>query len=84
MHSNSMKHVTPQQQVWALLQTDDQRAILAANLRHLKKLTQEDICYGIIAFLRWGIIRPFEDQWVNRHFQSLVLFLRTEKELGNL
>ena len=79
-----MKFITPQQQVWALLQTDDQRAILAANLRHLKKLTQEDICYGIIAFLRWGIIRPFEDQWVNRHYQSLVLFLRTEKELGNL
>lgn len=79
-----MKFISPQQQVWELLQTDDQKAILAANLRHLKKQTQEDICYGIIAFLRWGIIRPFEDQWVNRHYQSLVLFLRTEKELGNL
>ena len=79
-----MRHVTPQQQVWELLQTDAQKAVLAAHLRHLKKPTQEDICLGIITFLRWGIIRAFEDQWVNRHYQALVLFLRTEKELGNL
>lgn len=79
-----MKHVTPQQQVWEMLRTDDQKAILAANLRHVKYRTQEDICYGLIAFLRWGIIRPFEDKWVNRLFQSLVLYLRTEKELGSL
>lgn len=79
-----MKHVTPQQQVWEMLRTDNQKAILAANLRHVKHRTQEDICYGLIAFLRWGIIRPFEDQWVNRLFQSLVLYLRTEKELGSL
>ena len=84
MHSKDMEHITPQQQVWAMLRTDDQKAIVAANLRHLKKVTQEDICYGLIAFLRWGIIRPFEDQWVNRLFQSLVLYLRTEKELGSL
>lgn len=79
-----MKHVTPQQQVWEMLRTDNQRAILAANLRHVKYHTQEDICYGLVAFLRWGIIRLYEDQWVNRLYQSLVLYLRTEKELGNL
>lgn len=79
-----MKRVTPQQQVWEILHTDDQKAILAANLRHVKKQTQEDICYGILAFVRWGIIRPFDDIWVNRLYQSLILFLRTEKELGNL
>lgn len=79
-----MKYVTPQQQVWAMLQTDDQKAIIAQNLRHLKKTTQEDICYGILAFLRWGIIRPFNDVWVNRQYQALILFLSTEKELGNL
>lgn len=79
-----MKHVTPQEQVWAMLRTDDQKAILAANLRNLKKRVQEDICYGIIANLRWGIVRPYEDQWVNRQYQALILYLRTEKELGNL
>lgn len=79
-----MEYVTPQQQVWALLKTDDQKAIIAANLRHLKKRTQEDICYGITAYLRWGIMRPFTDRWVNIQFQSLILFLRTEKELGSL
>lgn len=79
-----MEHITPQQQVWAMLRTDDQKAILAANLRHVKNRTQEEICYGLTAFLRWGIIRPYEDMWVNRLYQSLVLYLRTEKELGYL
>lgn len=76
-----MKQITPQQQVWKYLRTDDQRAILAQNFRHLKKRTQEDISYGIIAWLRWGIIRPFCDPWVNRHFQALLIYLRTEREL---
>lgn len=84
MLSDAMERVTPQQQVWALLKTDDQKAIIAATLRHLKKRTQEDICYGIIAYLRWGINRPFTDRWLNIQFQSLILFLRTEKELGNM
>ena len=53
-----MKQVSPQQQVWQHLRTDDQRVVLATNLRHLKHRTQEDICYGILAYLRWGILRP--------------------------
>lgn len=79
-----MKHVSPQQQVWQHLRTDDQRVILAENFRHLKYRTQEDICYGILAYIRWGIVRPFEDKWVKRHFDSIILYLKTERTLGNL
>jgi len=75
---------SPQQQVWEFLRSADQRAILAENLRHLKHRTQYDVCIALVAFLRWGIIRPFEDAWVNRHFQALILYLKTERELGNL
>lgn len=79
-----MKRVSPQQQVWQHLRTDEQRAVIAQNLRHLKSREQEDLCYGIIAFLRWGIERPFEDQWLNRLYQSLLLYLKTERKLGNI
>ena len=79
-----MQHVSPQQQVWKYLRTDDQRATLAENFRHLKHRTQEDLCYGIIAWLRWGIIRPYTDAWVNRTFQAIILYLRNEREIGNI
>ena len=79
-----MKHFSPQQQVWQHLRTDEQRVILAENFRHLKHRTQEDICYGILAYIRWGIVRPFEDKWVKRHFDSIILYLKTERSLGNL
>ena len=79
-----MKHITPQQQVWNYLRTDDQRAILAQNFRHIKRQTQEDICYGLLTFLRWNIIRRYEDKWVNNTFQALIVFLKTERSLGKL
>lgn len=79
-----MKRISPQQQVWQHLRTDDQRSILAESFRHLKQRTQVDICYGILAYLRWGIIRPFEDKWVKRHFDGIILYLKTERTLGNL
>ena len=63
---------TPQQQVWELLRTEDQRAIVASNLRHIKHRTQYDLCIALVAYLRWGIIRPFDDTWVNRNYQALV------------
>lgn len=79
-----MKRISPQQQVWQHLRTDEQRAILADNFRHLKHRTQQDICYGLLAYLRWGIIRPFEDRWVKKNFDALILYLHTERKLGRL
>ena len=46
--------------------------------------TAEDICYGLLTFLRWNIIRRYEDKWVNKTFQALVVFLKTERSLGKL
>lgn len=81
---NKMKRIKPQQQVWKHLLTDDQRAIFAQNLRHLKPRSQEDLCYGLLAYIRWGIVRPFEDPWINRIYQSLIIYIKTEKALGSM
>ena len=79
-----MKYISPQQQVWRHLRTDEQQAVVAENLRHLKRRIQTDICYGILASLRWGIIRPFEDKWIKRHFDAIILYLKTERTLGKI
>lgn len=75
---------SPQAQVWELLKTEEQKAYMADALRHVKKKDQEDLCYGIIAYLRWHITRPFEDAWLDAYSKSILLFLKTERELGLL
>ena len=79
-----MKRVTPQQQVWKHLRTDDQRSFFAKQLRHLKPRTQEDLCYGILAYIRWGVTRPYDDRFVNTIYQSLVIYIMAERHLGKL
>ena len=79
-----MKKISPQQQVWEHLRTDEQRTILAQNLRHLKHRTQEDICYGILAFIRWGIERHFEDPCLENYNNDILLFLKIERMLGRI
>ncbi len=53
-------------------------------LSHLNATSQELLCYALITYLRWGIIHPFCDKWLDVQFKALVLYLKVEKELGNL
>ncbi len=79
-----MKRITPQQQVWKHLRTDDQRSFFAKQLRHLKPRTQEDLCYGILASLRWGVTRPYDDSFVDSIYQSIVIYIAAQRQFGML
>jgi len=79
-----MKQLTPQQQLWKALRTDEQRAAFARHFHHIKHRTQADLCLGILAYIRWGIIRDYENPWINSYFRLIIKYLETEKEYGNL
>lgn len=80
----TIQHETPQQQLWKYLKTDDQKILVAESLRNLKNLVQEDICYGLIAYLQHGLKRQFSDRWVQRHYNGIVNYLQAERAEGKL
>lgn len=65
---------TPQQQLWKML-TDIQREDFREILRRLKKRDQESLCYGVIAFIKFGIRRPFESKFMQLIFNTMILLL---------
>ncbi len=75
---------TPQQELWAYLKSDEQQRNVASALRNLKRQAQEDICYGLMAYLQHGLKRQFSDEWLNRHFLGLVNYLQAERIEGKL
>lgn len=63
--------ITPQQQLWNL--TDDsQHEIFRDVFRRIKKRDQEDLCYAMIAYIRFKILRPFESTFMQVLFQSFI------------
>ncbi len=85
VHTNSTLHPkTPQQELWAYLKSDEQQRNVASYLRNLKRQAQEDICYGLIAYLQHGLKRQFSDEWLNRHYLGLVNYLQAEIAEGRL
>ena len=73
--TNNTNTKTPQQELWEYLKTKEQKVLIAENLRSLKLQVQEDICYGLIAYLQYGMKRQFSDRWVQQHFDGLVNYL---------
>ena len=82
--TNNTNTKTPQQELWEYLKTKEQKVLIAENLRSLKLQVQEDICYGLIAYLQYGMKRQFSDRWVQRHFDGLVNYLQAEQLEGRL
>lgn len=68
------KYISPQQQLWKML-TDIQREELGEILRRLKKRDQEALCYGVIAFIKFGIRRPFESKFMQLIFNTMILLI---------
>lgn len=65
------QYKTPQVQLWEL--TDDvQHEVFRDLFRRLKKRDQEDLCYALIAWIKFKIHRPFESLFMKVIFQSLV------------
>ena len=69
-----LEYCTPQQQLWKML-TDIQREDFREILRRLKKHDQESLCYGVIAFIKFGIRRPFESKFMQLIFNTMILLL---------
>lgn len=68
------KYISPQQQLWKML-NDSQREEFREILRRLKKRDQESLCYGVIAFIKFGIRRPFESEFMQLIFNTMILLL---------
>lgn len=60
------KKTTPKTQLLKLLQTRDQIHVLHEKLEVLNDQSQEDFCIACIAYIKYGIRRPFDNNvlWV--------------------
>lgn len=80
---SGFKRVSPQQQLWDELASDEQREVIATNLRYIKKRLQGELCLALVAFLRFGIRRTFGNSWQNHYLKGLIDYLQVEKEMGH-
>lgn len=65
------RRLTPQQQLWEI-SNESQHRIFRQVMRRLKKRDQEDLCYGMIAYIRFGVRRPFECPFMQVLFESFI------------
>lgn len=65
------RHVTPQQQLWELTQ-DRFRDNMREIFRRIKKHDQEDLCLGMIAYIRFKIHRPFDSTFMQSLYEKLI------------
>ena len=55
------KKITPYAQLTKLLQTHEQVTILYETIEPLQQEYKEDFCIACIAYIKFGIRRPFEN-----------------------
>lgn len=63
--------ITPWQQLWKLL-SEEQQKIVSMVFRRLKKRDQEDICYAMVAYIRFHIKRDFICPFMQFIFLSMI------------
>ncbi|MCQ2238233.1 MAG: hypothetical protein MJZ73_03260 [Bacteroidaceae bacterium] len=63
--------LTPQQQLWELIDAY-QQDIIRKVFRRLKKRDQEDLCYAMVAYIRFRILREFTCPFMQTLFLSFV------------
>lgn len=64
------KKITPVAQLTKLLQTREQITILFETLEPLTEVYREDFCIACIAYIKFGIRRPFENRVMQVLFSS--------------
>lgn len=69
--ASGARRITPQQQLWELT-NERQHYIFRQVFRRIKKRDQEDLCYGMIAYIRFKIRRPFESPFMQTLFESFI------------
>ena len=78
--SSAPYSVTPQQQLWNLT-NEPHHEIFRDVFRRIKKRDQEELCYAMIAYIRFKIRRPFESPFMEVLLQSFIDFLEGDIEL---
>ena len=56
------KKITPVAQLTKLLQTREQITVLFETLEPLTEIYREDFCIACIAYIKFGIRRPFDNR----------------------
>ena len=64
------KKITPYAQLTKLLQTHEQVTILYETIEPLAQEYKEDFCIACIAYIKFGIRRPFENRVMQVLFAS--------------
>lgn len=64
------KRTTPPTQLIKLLQTREQIHVLQETLEVLNDQSQEDFCIAAIAYIKFGIRRPFDNNVLWAFFSS--------------
>ena len=70
-----MKYETPFSQLFKLLQTQEQKDILIESLQPLLPAYRDDLCLAIIAYIRFGIRRPYTNKFMWALFESYCYLL---------
>lgn len=65
------RRLTPQQQLWKLIDVGHQD-IIRKVFRRLKKRDQEDLCYAMVAYIRFRIHRDFPCPFMQTLYLSFV------------
>lgn len=65
-----MKRTSPFNQLVRLLQTQEQKEILVETLEPLKPEYRDDLCLAFVAYIRFGIRRPFDNNLMTVLFIS--------------
>lgn len=60
-----------QRQLWMMLEGIEERETMATVLGCLKVQCQEDLCYALVAFIKYGIGRKFENPFMQTVFNML-------------
>ena len=64
------KKITPVTQLTKLLQTREQITVLFETLEPLTEIYREDFCIACIAYIKFGIRRPFDNRVMQVLFTS--------------
>lgn len=65
------KRVTVREQLRMLIKSSHY-VVISDVLNQLSTEAEEDLCYGLIAALKWGIYRPFQSIFMQTVFDSCI------------
>lgn len=65
-----MKRISPFNQLFKLLHTQEQKDILVETLEPLKPEYRDDLCLAFVAYIRFGLRRPFTNKLMTVLFLS--------------